>query len=614
VTRLVVRVPPESHESLLGFVLRLSEANGYPSSYLLGELGDREDPSRMGRLSAKGLSDLAGLSDTQAQRLSMFGDRASARSIKVLDQELMADDCRLSFPQICPLCLADEAVCHALWDLAFVSTCPVHGVALLSLCDACGKSLRWSRLHVTHCRCGADLRSQRSTKSVSSAELTLANVFRHKLLPGAHALPVEAAHLASLDLYGLSRLVWVLASVTADPWARGKLVRSRQTLSSHLPAVAALLTDWPRGFQDFLSNTYGEAWRAAAEIPRFDRVFRWALDRLEENFGERRGQIQFVVEEIYRFGAQHWSRSKLGAALGYEHVLPSSFRWGSMREGAQITGLQMGTLRKRVNAGDVPIRRTLESMQSRSVMVDLDWARGRKRSSRSLGVRKAAKYVGMPIATLKALREREGIYRAAYQTYVPTQYAVEDLDDLKHRIRGNAPRLRAVPKGNSLLATTFADTRWTTADKVELMTALIEGRLMAMGSAGDGVSSLAIPTSDLEALWRAVTGPQVASLTFAQAAVSLGTVYEKVQGLVEKKYLHTTQVLGRPKITAASLEAFQQRYMLLSVIAGSRTRAVADLAARRKIKLEMLQLPRGQCWLVPKASIAAIRPLCRSGS
>jgi hypothetical protein len=600
---------------MLGFVLRLSEANGYPSSYLLGELGEREDPSRMGRLSATGLIELAGVSEAQARRLSMFGGRVSARAVKVLDQELMADDTRFSFPQVCPMCLSDEAVCHALWDLAFVSTCPVHAVALLSQCVDCGTPLRWSRLHVTHCRCGADLRLQRSTKLVSPAELILANVFRHKLLPDAHALPAEAAHLASLDLYALSRLVWVLAAVSADPWSQGKLVRSRKTLSSQLPAVAALLTNWPHGFQEFLNRTYGEPWRAAAEIPRFDRVFRWALDRLEANFGERRSQVRFVVEEIYRFGAQHWCRKKLGAALGYEHVLPSSFRWGTMLEGAQITGLQMGTLRKRINAGEVPVRRTLESKQSRNVMVDLDWARARKRASQSLGLRKAAKYVGLPIETLRALREREDIYRTDHQPHFQACYAVEDLDELKRRIVGNAPRVKAVPKDSSLLETILADgRRWSTAHKVEVVSALVEGRLVATGSMGDGPLRLTVPTSELEALWRAVTGPQVAAVTFAQAAASTGTIYEKVRGLVQHKHLHTTPVLGRPQITVASLEAFQRRYTLLSGMAGWRTRTVADLAERRKIKLEVLQLPRGQCWLVPKASLAEIRSLCRSGS
>src|SRR5690606_4551653 len=69
--RLVVRARPAPTESLMGFVLRLTELNGYPStSYVIAAMGKEWYLPNVGRLDAARLATLAGLGQPDIERLT----------------------------------------------------------------------------------------------------------------------------------------------------------------------------------------------------------------------------------------------------------------------------------------------------------------------------------------------------------------------------------------------------------------------------------------------------------------------------------------------------------------------------------------------------------------
>lgn len=609
-SRLPVCLIPDPAEALPGYLLRVSEANGYPMSYLLGTVLDREHPSRMGLPRLDGIASLAGLTPSQVARLSLAAEDGSRGRIQLLGHSLTTADCRMNAPRVCPHCLSEKVVCSALWDLAQVTACPQHGTALLEVCQSCEEPLRWSRTGVCFCRCGADLRLQFVKNTATAAEVGLASVFRYKLLGGVPPSS-DWDHLKPLDLYGLCRLTWVLSGVANDPWGQNKLVRSRATLGKlGLGASGAMLADWPTGFQAFLDGAYRPELENGPTIPQFRQVFRWALDRLDQNFADRRDMVRLVVAEVYKFGSQFWSRTKLGDASGFELVLPAQFRWGSMLEAADLTGLQMGTLRKRISAGEVPVRYTTDSKPTRAAMVDLDWARNRKRSVNSLGLRGAARYVGLPIHTLRALRTRNDVYQQTHHGEFAATFAVEDLDDMVQTILNLAsPKLSSAPPGAVSLRTLFdADHEWGADQKVEMIAAIRSGNITTLGHVDHSILGVVVERSAAVALLAALV-TTVGTITLLAAGQALGTSAETVRGLVDFNYLERTERLGREQISAESLAEFQKNYVVLGSIVGSRSRHLAKSISEGGVELVELQMPRYKCWLIPSAQVEETREL-----
>lgn len=605
-SRLPIQLALDSREALPGYLLRVSEANGYPMSYLMGELLDRAYPERMGRGALGRIGELTGLSVAEIDRLTLSKEKSRCR-INLLGHAVTSGDCSVNAARVCPQCLAYGGVCHALWMLTSVTACPVHASALLDTCQTCQQPIRWSRTQVCFCRCGADFRLQASGRGPAEAEVGLASVFQQKLLGGSK-LGAPWSHLALLDLHGLSRLTWVLAGVARDPWQDEGLIRS-QTKLGGATAACDLLANWPAGFREFLNDAYATILVASPDVPRFPVAFRWAVTRLDANFGDRQPMIAFLVEEVVRFGAQHWSRIKLGDVERYEHALPDQFRWGSMCEAAAITGLQMGTLRKRINAGEVPVRRTIDSKPMRAVMVDLDWARSRLRSARTLGVRKAARHIGLTIQTLRKLRP-SGIFNKSHEPEFRSAFSVEELDDLAHRLLGVAKRtLREIPSTSIRLGTLFDADYWSPAAKAQLLLALVSGRLTAVGRADNSILGIVVDRACANALLLQFRGSAESVVTGFQAAAALQTTVETVKGLRSAGYLERVTELGRQRITAESVRRFQKNYVVLSAVAGCRSRQAVPGLVARGIDIVELQFARYKCWILPARQRDKVRRL-----
>ncbi|MBC9176207.1 TniQ family protein [Pseudoroseomonas ludipueritiae] len=66
--------------------------------------------------------------------------------------------------KVCPECLAEFGRHLAVWDLSFVSACPIHRAALVDTCLACKLPLSWKGDDVAWCGCaaGGDLRRIRA--------------------------------------------------------------------------------------------------------------------------------------------------------------------------------------------------------------------------------------------------------------------------------------------------------------------------------------------------------------------------------------------------------------------------------------------------------------------
>ena len=158
---MLLRTPqPHPTESLLGYVLRVSEANGYESpARMLRSAGTAGKSGKGQIISPQKLSALVGCDAETIRRIANNtedGDRS------LLLGEVMIDksgprQLRLSKPGFCPQCVAEIGYIEAMWDLRLLLACHKHQCETVSTCHVCGERLDYYRPGLLACSCGADL-------------------------------------------------------------------------------------------------------------------------------------------------------------------------------------------------------------------------------------------------------------------------------------------------------------------------------------------------------------------------------------------------------------------------------------------------------------------------
>lgn len=159
---LLLRTPAHvATESLLGYVLRVSEVNGYDTPWhVLSLAGFGQKEMRTAGFPAGKLSTVLGRNTGDLEGIAYCGYQENGdRYYKILSHflgnGLTEGPFRLDKPAFCPHCVAEDGYLDAFWDLSIAVVCPRHGCQLLDACPKCGKKLRWFRRGLLTCECGA---------------------------------------------------------------------------------------------------------------------------------------------------------------------------------------------------------------------------------------------------------------------------------------------------------------------------------------------------------------------------------------------------------------------------------------------------------------------------
>jgi len=238
--------------------------------------------------------------------------------------------------QFCPLCLAESCYLRAIWRLAFVTVCPVHGCELLDRCPQCGTPFHFHRGEMGDrnratgspalCfKCGHDLRGATATPLPSSRSQDELTFFQRDLITGAKTgwimSPDGNAVYSRLYFRVLRQLVKLLTqksaaarlrmavteaiSVESDGTATGQhFERMNPTQRGALLRMASwLLGDWPGRFVDLCRSNriYSSVLLRDFESPPF-----WFWRRVNEHL--------YVVHSPWRSGGakEPHSYSQLG--------------------------------------------------------------------------------------------------------------------------------------------------------------------------------------------------------------------------------------------------------------------------------------------------------------
>lgn len=570
--KLVIRPKPHPIESLRGYVLRLTEENGYPTTdYILSTMHGHQFRATVGRLDARPLTTLAMISEEEAARLTLHPGENPRAYVRVQGNIVPAQEVVTAHPKICPKCLAENGFCESFWDLAQAVACPIHKVMLINSCEGCQRPMTWTRAKIKECRCGRDL-TKLSTKKAPSALCDLMTTLRHQVYRDEQHAPLPPAmeHLRHLSLQKLCKLLWVMTSTIYKHKNHGTKAyppKARHHYVEHLERTAQALMDWPTGYQAYLSETYSDRLNNSAEFPNFRSLFNWLLIRLikcDDGYGR---DYSFLLEQTYRFGADYWTR---GAMLRSEEdawMLPENFHWGTMSEATHILDMHMNTLKKMIDAGDIPTRQILRPSGKQVVHLDLEWARRQKKSAhKPVSIRVASKDLGISISVLKKLRGM-GIFQDSYRTF-PGAMALEDIEMFSTKLKSMTKNKRRV-KGSDTITIYEAMRQFdaTIDERAHFAKKVMENVDLVVGKCGDGLGNMQILTSTaVEILGNDLAAARTC-IQIGEASKRLKCTIAEATSLKKAGYLAEDNSRGRRQFCKSSFEEFDKNYEVLRSIA-----------------------------------------------
>lgn len=261
---LLVQAPPEPEESLLGYLIRLTELNGYPNVQWLAE-DQGLDVSTRSLLNlgdhSPGFALQFGQPPEILQRMAhCWSGQGRKYYLRFLSRhEVPRSSTCIATPQVCLPCLQETRYVKAVWDLRAYALCPHHGTLLIDRCNVCGERFRLSRGRLLPCICSEHTVSETATDD--PALFRLLRLFEDV----AYGRPAKDNELHfpdflfDMSLQGLLAITLMLGTGRLDP--RRKHINrwldlDRQEILEVLQLAATALTDWPNGFHTYLDNLF----------------------------------------------------------------------------------------------------------------------------------------------------------------------------------------------------------------------------------------------------------------------------------------------------------------------------------------------------------------------
>lgn len=347
---LVIHPKPEPGESVLGYCLRLGEANGFADLRWLAHV--------LGQSRRKQIAGLRGLEQLTGHTPRMLGQAygPSPRAIGQYNESrlgLKVTYWNGQYRRWCPECLNQRSIWKAEWALSLQVACPVHKRLLLERCPTCHEQLKWTCGGLLSCHCGGDLRFA----PPSPAEPTLLGT-AHQLSIAFH-LAVGLKHptkpagisqnplLKALNLPQLCDLLWVFGAYALQrPCTRPQMLPNHGEMQVILPFLGMAvqtLEDWPRNFYELLEQYTKEVEGDTASLRVFLQEFHQALARLLIH-----PELQFVRREFERYVHTRWKEKLvLNRQLRDAHPIMSG------AEAAKRLGMPVRALHKLIVAGEI---------------------------------------------------------------------------------------------------------------------------------------------------------------------------------------------------------------------------------------------------------------------
>jgi len=567
VTRLLRTPACHATESLMGYVLRVAEENGYDSPWHVLSLADiAQGEMRTAGFPVRKLAAVLGRESSEYEGIAYQGLNKGAgfKLLKhALGESLASQPLRLRCPAICPDCIDEVGYVDAFWDLSLAVACPCHGRLAVSACPHCGAELTWFRPGQLKCKCGGDLRD--GTRMAAEPPLqdlmqVVSASLHREMSPGSTSSSLPTQALLALPFRSLLALIRQLGRVAVAAMG-GQHAASDEELAR---AAADTLSEWPARFHQLL-----RAIDAKQESPNESSTLRKRFESLYGAMFKGRDDFAFLQEEFIRFGTMKWGdgivdRRMLGAQ-------PIERRYMSRNELARRTGIDPRTLSKWSRSGKLSIKEISIGKQIRYVADASELAPPLTAKGRMLQARSAARLVGLPVSALAALKA-SGHFVSRHSPAMKKGYHEADLAAFKIRLLDMVPTVSpaAAELGEWLsLAYVMQEIRfWASDGNGRFIAAFLNGELESIGRSGDGIGDILFKQIDVQEFAKRCRGIAAGNTVSRQEAGDIiGCPQATVPGLIRQGFLDAVLGANRTRVRRESVAAFLERYSSLLSIA-----------------------------------------------
>ena len=584
---MLVRTPhPEATESAFGYVLRLAEANGYPSPRtVLDYAGFARQGTPISTLPLTKLASVTGLPEPELETIAYVARGGDGRTrFKILGHDLGQHHSGLPLslrdPVICPACVAEQGYIDAFWDLEQAVACPIHGCKALSRCPVCSEPLSWFRPGLLTCGCEADL-SAAHAEAASSEVLALMAVVRAKLhreplrdLPNDTGLP--HVELDSISLRSMLGILSTLARFSLESKGQSKEVGRYSAMRE----AAECLARFPKGFHQMLEHLglrYRGATSGAVGLrkqfePFYAPMFKQSAFRKDAAFLRN----AFVV-----FGQAEWGQAAVDPKLlkGMRGNAQST-GFLTLNQLAREKGIRPITLKRWAERGLITIHSIKSANHVRHIVNEDTLDFGKQAPGRTMHERKAAAFIGLPVSVLHGLRE-SGHYAVAHMPKHKHGYHEADLAAFREKLLERACGTKsdgaagdAVSLGHVMREMNFLQRD----GKASFLAAFLEGTIDAIGMKGRDIAAIQFRRADVIAYVTKVRlNPSNDALTQRDAASYLSCDCAAILGLVRRRLLSAVSVAGRIRVERNSVDTFAGKYRSLLAVANREKTSVGRL-------------------------------------
>jgi hypothetical protein len=603
---LVRHPPPHPTESLMGYLLRLSEQNGYCTPWSLCVLaGMKQNEFRTSSLSFKKLAAISSRPHSELEILAFSAPPNQPRWARLLGNPVVPTDLDVTSPRLCPQCVAEKGFIEAHWHLRLMIACPIHLRLAAVTCPVCRRRLRWFRPGLLECECGGSL-SDELPPAVSQTEGSLLAAIRNRALGGIS----DSGNPARLPLNQL--MTMNLRSILSMVRTLGRyrlMANATPSGSDQLQiafAATEVLREWPANFIQLLHDL-GKAFPAnisGGVGKQFEGIYR-ALFRNKAI--DLREQTDFLKSAFLDFGINHWGRGFVDRKLMALASGPERRRFVTQSEFAARLGIQPRTVARLLKSHEISADRVRCGSADRIIIdADHNLTHGTQ-PGKILRDRTAARRLGLPVPVLLRLRST-GEFDARNLSTTRPGWHEKDVEAFKQKFLAllRSPSGTAFDSGKTITLIAIMQNRHlSSVVKADLIRTLLSKELPALASS-DGMIVKTELDLHLYKRWAENARSQEAGKTRTPTEVAKYLQCDRgtVPGLMGLGLLKGIRTAVGLRIYDDSLRQFNQEYVSLASQArrvGQSTRALM-----RRCEKDCVQM-----LLVPVVRRAGSQPFIR---
>ena len=403
---------PNANENFFGYILRLSESNGYETPKIIFEIAQMNRRRFSTNIPLKPLTEILGKPADYLDIICLQIESNGISQLQILghrfDKRLRIKTIDVRKAWFCPDCVKEKGYIDAFWGLRMAVACPVHHSLPLMACPACNKPIAWVRRGLLTCKCGGHL-DQLSTTNIDPIILDLTQIIYAKL----HRQDLSTREnpfgfpIHEINQLSIPSLLGMLERLSAY---NSTYPINDATLHPELhPAkfAAEALRDWPSGYHQLLMRHHEN--RPTGKLVSFKQQFHCFytfMFKLNHWYSE---QCDFLLKEFDRFGAKQLDAGRSSPdpvkyvdQLYEGRYISFSAYWKRCKTTAAI-------LEQNIANGQVIVKH-IGSGKGSIRLIDLDLTKELIIPRDPTGKYIAAAHLGLPVDVLVYLREI-GIYK-----------------------------------------------------------------------------------------------------------------------------------------------------------------------------------------------------------